>query len=113
MVAEACEIREELEKEGHGCSLINARFVQPLDPEMADIAGRHKIVVSMEENVRSGGFGERFLDMLEEAGYTENIKFIHVAIPDVYVEHGNVEILKKETGIDKESVLQRIREALS
>jgi 1-deoxy-D-xylulose-5-phosphate synthase len=66
----------------------------------------------MEENVRSGGFGERFLDILEDKGYAKSIKFIHVAIPDVYVEHGNVEILKKETGIDKESVLEKIREAL-
>lgn len=113
MVKTAVEIRDELKAEGRNCSLINARFVQPIDPELADIAGRHKIVVSMEENVRSGGFGERFLDMLEEKGCAGNIKFIHVALPDVYVEHGNVEILKKETGIDKESILKRIREALS
>ena len=113
MVKTAVEIRDELKAEGRNCSLINARFVQPIDPELADIAGRHKIVVSMEENVRSGGFGERFLDMLEEKGCAGNIKFIHVALPDVYVEHGNVEILKKECGIDKESILKRIREALS
>ncbi len=112
MVQVAVEIREELIKEGHKCTLINARFVQPPDPEMAEIAGKHRIVVSLEENVRSGGFGERFLDVLEEKGYAKNIKYIHVAIPDVYVEHGNVEILKKETGIDKESVLEKIREAL-
>ena len=112
MVQVAVEIRDELIREGHKCTLINARFVQPMDPEMADIAGKHRVVVSLEENVRSGGFGERFLDMLEEKGYVKSVKFIHVAIPDVYVEHGNVEILKKETGIDKESVLEKIREAL-
>ncbi|MCR4584128.1 MAG: 1-deoxy-D-xylulose-5-phosphate synthase [Lachnospiraceae bacterium] len=113
MVQTAVAVRDELKKEGHACSLINVRFVQPIDEKLAEIAGRHRIVVSMEENVRSGGFGERFLDMLEEAGYAGKIKYIHAAIPDVYVEHGNVDILKKETGIDRESILAKIREALS
>ena len=60
----------------------------------------------MEENVASGGFGEKvraYVDLLQ----TET-KVICVTIPDAYVEHGNVELLKQEVGIDADSVVERI-----
>lgn len=107
MVKIAEEVREKLKEKGYACSLVNARFVKPIDEDLIGKAcDDHKLFVTMEENVASGGFGEKvreFLDRKEmkKALYT-------VCIPDEYVEHGNVDILKKEIGIDADSVVKRI-----
>ena len=109
MVSVANEVRDELKQKGYNVSLINARFVKPLDEEMLlDIIGYHDLIVTMEENVLNGGYGERVLRFLmEQSG---NFNVINIAIPNVYVEHGNVDLLKKELRIDKDSVVKRILE---
>lgn len=109
MVKTAEGVRDGLKKEGIPCSLINARFVKPVDEEMIRRLGNgHKLLVTMEENVASGGFGERVRDCVENAGLS--LRVLSVAIPDEYVEHGNVELLKQEIGIDEASVLRRVKE---
>ena len=108
MVKTGEEVRERLKNMGIDCSLINARFAKPIDEDMLKSVMRvHKMIVIMEENVGTGGYGERCRDFLDEAGYTG--KVITINIPDEYVEHGNVEILKKVIGIDKDSILAKIR----
>ncbi|MCL2719012.1 MAG: 1-deoxy-D-xylulose-5-phosphate synthase [Lachnospiraceae bacterium] len=107
MVKEAEVIRKAIKEAGYCCSLINARFVKPIDEELILKASQvHKLLVTMEENVSSGGFGEKVLRLLTdiEAG----VKLLSIAIPDDYVEHGNVEILKKEIGIDNETIIAEI-----
>ncbi|MDE7359859.1 MAG: 1-deoxy-D-xylulose-5-phosphate synthase, partial [Lachnospiraceae bacterium] len=107
MVKVALTVRERLKEKGLSCSLVNARFVKPIDEELIREACKtHGLIVTMEENVASGGFGDRvraFVDSLD-AG----IKVLGVAIPDEYVEHGNVELLKQETGIDAASVEEKV-----
>ena len=111
MVKTAVEVRESLKAEGYSCSLINARFVKPLDDAMTEMADRHKLVVTLEENVKNGGFGERFRLAYEECGGHKNRpEFLHIALPDAYVEHGNVELLKKELKIDAASIKEAILE---
>ena len=63
------------------------------------------MIVTMEENVQSGGFGEKVLDCLND--HEKRIKCVMAAIPDAYVEHGNVELLKKEIGLDAESITEK------
>ena len=107
MVKIAEQVREKLKSEGKSCSLINARFVKPIDEEaIIKAASRHKLLVTMEENVLSGGFGEKVREALDNR--TENIRLLTIAIPDEYVEHGNVEVLKKEIGIDADSIIKRV-----
>lgn len=110
MVKTAVEVRELLKDMGYQCSLINARFVKPLDTELLEeLSQEHELLVTMEENVISGGFGEHVLRyMNERSGENPQMKVLNIAIPDEYVEHGNVEILRKEIGIDKESVVKKI-----
>ena len=111
MVKTAERVRELLHEAGHQCSLINARFVKPIDEHaVAWAAGNHRLVVTMEENVASGGFGERVRESMD--GLHTVSRLMNVAIPDEYVEHGNVDMLKKEIGIDSESITNRILEAL-
>lgn len=110
MVKTAETVRERLKELGYAASLINARFAKPLDEEtLLEAAARHKLIVTLEENVINGGMGEHVLRFYEEHGC--DVSVLVIAIPDVYVEHGNVDLLRKEIGIDEESVLARVIEA--
>lgn len=107
MVKTAEEVRKALKDKGYSCSLINARFVKPIDEETIDlIAKDHKLIVTLEENVLSGGYGEKVNDYVLKKGL--DIKVTNIGLPDEYIEHGNVDILKKETGIDADSIINRI-----
>lgn len=108
MVKTACQVREQLKEKGYSsCSLINARFVKPLDEETIESAfDDHKLFVAMEENVASGGYGERVRELLDRK--KSGKAFLSIAIPDEYVEHGNVELLRQEIEIDADSVTRRI-----
>lgn len=111
MVKTALAVREVLQLKGYACSIINARFVKPIDTEILDEASQdHSLIVTMEENVASGGFGEKVRDYLDESGYQGEL--LTISIPDEYVEHGNVDILREEVGIDAYSIQCRIEEKL-
>ncbi len=105
MVKTACQVREQLKEKGYSCSLVNVRFVKPMDEGLIEEAAEdHKLLVTMEENVASGGYGERVRGFLENKGKA----LLAVTIPDEYVEHGNVDILRQEIGIDADSIRERI-----
>ncbi|EET58504.1 1-deoxy-D-xylulose-5-phosphate synthase [Marvinbryantia formatexigens DSM 14469] len=107
MVKTAVEVREKLRVMGYGCTLVNARFVKPLDEELIRrLQAEHRLLVTMEENVKRGGFGEAVLEYLNEIG--SKVRSINISLPDDYVEHGNVEILKADAGIDAETIVKRI-----
>jgi len=107
MVKTAVEVRKQLKEMGYSCSLVNARFVRPLDTNMlTELAKEHKLLVSMEENVLTGGMGEQIIQFADEANL--NIKVLPVALPDEYIEHGNVDVLYHEVGIDPENIVKRI-----
>lgn len=107
MVKTALTVRERLIRRGYACSIINARFVKPIDTEILDEACRsHRILVTMEENVASGGFGEKVRAYLDESGAP--VRLLSITIPDEYVEHGNVEELRREVGIDPDTIEKRI-----
>lgn len=109
MVKTALRVRSALAKKGYGCSIINARFVKPIDTEIIEEAQKnHELIVTMEENVASGGFGEKVRDYLGTV--QSSVKLLNITIPDEYVEHGNVEILRKEVGIDAETIVDKIVE---
>lgn len=111
MVKTALAVREALQLKGYSCSIINARFVKPIDTEILNEAVKdHSLIVTMEENVASGGFGEKVREYLDESGYQGSL--LTISIPDEYVEHGNVDILREEVGIDAYSIQRRIEEVL-
>ncbi len=112
MVKTGAELAEDLRKEGMRASLINVRFVSPLDQELLETLSRkHKIFITMEENIRSGGFGQKVSDYLCMTG-KQKIKHINISIPDMYVEHGSVCELYSRLGLDKDSILSRIRKEM-
>ena len=112
MVQTAVQVREKLLDKGINATVVNARFVCPLDTECLDRLSRdHQWIVTMEENVLKGGFGEACGDYLLEKH--EDVRLIHVGVPDVYVEHGGVDQLKKTLHMDADSIVERICSAMS
>ena len=109
MVKTAEQVRDALKDTGYNCTLINARFVKPIDEQMLEeVAKQHKLLVTLEENVRNGGFGDHVLEYVNDRDF--DMKVLNIALPDEYVEHGNVALLYEEVGIDAESVTKRIIE---
>lgn len=109
MVETAEKVAEKLSADGINATVINARFAVPFDKDMVtSLERKHKLLVTLEENVTSGGFGEHVSSFVSEQDLDMKVQII--AIPDVYVEHGNVDRLKEDIGIDSESVYKKILE---
>lgn len=110
MVKTAVQVREMLLQDKINPTLVNARFVKPLDKKMLDrLAKEHKILVTMEENVATGGFGSQVADYMQREH--PEVKILTIALPDSFIEHGNPEKLKEKAGIDAVSVYKKIKEA--
>lgn len=108
MVSTGEHVREKLKAEGWNCTLANGRFVKPFDEELVDrLAKNHWLVVTMEENVLQGGYGLIVTRYIHE--HYPHVKVMNIAIPDGYVEHGNVSLLRKGLGIDSDSVIWRMK----
>ena len=108
MVKVALTVREQLIEQGVACSLTNVRFVKPIDEEaVREACAGHRLIVTMEENVASGGYGEKVREYVSSLGVST--KVLSITIPDEYVEHGNVELLKQEIGIDAVSIVEKVR----
>ncbi len=103
----AAQVRRELKRTGYSCSLINARFVKPLDTALFErLAVDHRLFVTIEENVVTGGFGEQVMDYVSSAEL--NVHVCNIGISDDYVEHGNVDILRKEVGLEPNAIVKRV-----
>lgn len=108
MVSTGEHVRAKLKEEGVSCTLANARFVKPFDKELVDrLAKNNRLIVTMEENVLQGGFGLPVTAYIHE--HYPQVKVMNIALPDAYVEHGNVSVLRKGLGIDSDSIIQRLK----
>jgi len=111
MVKTAVEVREKLKEKGYNVTLVNGRFVKPIDTDMIEkLSDKHTLLVTMEENVESGGFGEKVRSFVDERKFTMGV--LNICVPDEYVEHGNVELLRKEIGIDADSIVTKIEQRM-
>lgn len=109
MFENAAAVYEILKEKGYPCSLINARFVKPVDERLLiELAQNHRLFVTIEENVRIGGYGEQVQAVISDKGL--DVSLFNISIPDEYVEHGNVDLLRKEVKMDAETMAQRIIE---
>lgn len=110
MVKTGVQVRELLLKDGETPTLVNARFVKPLDEKLLSrLAQKHKLFVTMEENVATGGFGSQVADYMRRMH--PEVRVLTIALPDSFIEHGNPEKLKEKAGIDGVSVYRKIKEA--
>ena len=107
MFEEALETRRLIKETGYNCSLVNARFVKPIDREMIEgLAKRHSLIVTIEENILCGGFGEQVAQYVSANSLP--VKVLNLALPDDYIEHGSVDVLRREVLLDAPSMMKRI-----
>lgn len=111
MVEIAVEAEELLREQYQiDATVVNARFVKPFDKGlMKEIAAEHEILVTMEDNVYQGGFGQQVTDYLHSEGLHCRA-MINVSIPDQFIEHGNVNELYKKMQMDADGIVNRILE---
>ncbi|MBQ3610831.1 MAG: 1-deoxy-D-xylulose-5-phosphate synthase [Firmicutes bacterium] len=102
IVLEAADI---LKSNGISASVINAEFIKPLDKEKLEkSASKYPLIVTVEDNMVSGGFGESVKEYLKG----NDLKVINVGWPDSFIEHGSADELYKKHGMDAQSIAERI-----
>ena len=113
MVETAVKVLDLLKEEGIEASLINVRFIMPMDYEMLDeIASSHKVIVTMEENVKRGGFGEHVSVHLFEQGIRD-VKHLNISLANEFLEHGDQAILREKSGLDADSIVEKIKKIIA
>lgn len=112
LVYEALKAAEIVKNKGVNLTVFNARFIKPLD-ELAikEIASKHNIIFTLEENTINGGLGSAVLELLSKLGQNKKTKLI--GIPDVFVEHGAPAILKELYGLTADGIANKIIKILS
>ena len=106
MVETALEVREILKKQGFSVSLVNVRFIKPLDEALLDeLPEKHSVVITMEEGIYTGGFGQSITARYQSC----NTMAVHaVALPDQFIEHGSVKLLKEKYQLDAAGIATKV-----
>ena len=111
MVETAVKVKECLEALGKKVSLINVRFVKPMDEEtLEELTKEHHLIVPMEEGVYDGGFCEAVAAWYQQ--YHKEVQVLPIALPNQFIEHGSVAQLKEKYRIDAAGIEQKIIEAI-
>ena len=107
MVETAMEVEKLLAKDGIDATVVNLRFAKPLDEAMLDeVLDYHSLIVTMEENVLSGGVGEHVCRYVEQR--STGVRVVNCGIPDRFIHQGSIKELIKEAGLDAQSIYQKI-----
>ena len=108
MVAPAMKAAEKLAASGIEATVINARFAKPLDSELLiDVAGRVKRIITVEENVLSGGFGSSVAELIQRTGM-DDVQVRCIGLPDEFIEHGPQALLRSRYGLDAEGIGRQV-----
>jgi len=105
MVRPCLEAAAEMEKEGLSATVVNCRFVKPLDRRLADYSKKTGKVLVVEENIQQGGLGSAVLELFSDMGIRE-VTVKRLGLPDSFVEHGPVELLKEKLGLDRAGIMK-------
>ena len=106
MVAPSVEAAAALADQGIDAEVINARFVKPLDPALKDHALKTRRVLVVEENTRLGGLGSAVLELFNDAGILGKVAVRRMGLPDRFVEHGPIPVLRSRCGLDAASIAE-------
>jgi len=113
MVHPSLHAAENLAKEGIETTVVNARFVKPLDASLLLALARTKrLLVTVEEAYLAGGFGSAILELLEENGLQDKVRVVRMGIPDRLVTHGDPKLLLAKYGLDVDGIYTRVRESI-
>jgi 1-deoxy-D-xylulose-5-phosphate synthase len=113
MVYPAVEAAEKLAGRGVESSVVNARFVKPLDSEMILSAARETpLIVTVEEAYLAGGFGSAVMELLEAHGLQDKVRVVRMGVADEIVSHGDPQRLCSDYGLDADGIAEKVLGAL-
>ncbi len=113
MVYPAMQAADNLEKDGIEATVVNARFVKPLDAEMIlELARTKRVIVTVEEAYLAGGFGSAVMELLEENNLLDKVKVVRMGVPDKIITHGDPKLLLAQYGLDADGIYQKVKEAI-
>ena len=99
------------EKLGKSPTVVNARFVKPLDRELLkELAQQNEVLITVEENTLKGGFGSAVLEELNSLELLQKVKVVNLGIPDRFVEHGPQKVLREKLGLSPEGIAKKVLE---
>ena len=110
MVGVARDAAETLRGEGIECTVVDARFIKPLDTDIPALVARHRAALTIEDGTTIGGFGDAVLEALAQAGVTVPVR--RLGLPDSFIEHGAQPLLLHKFGLDADGVAEAARELL-
>ena len=112
-VCEALDAHSELTELGISTAVVNCRYVKPLDAELiCSLAKKIPRIITVEENVRQGGFGSAVLEELNDSGIT-GFQLERIGIPDTFVEHGPQRLLRSKYGVDAEAIVEAAKSLMA
>jgi 1-deoxy-D-xylulose-5-phosphate synthase len=110
MVYRACEVARKLREEGIRVTVVNPRFIKPLDSQLlCGLAQKIGRVVTIEEHILAGGFGSAVIELLHERGLLD-VEVLRLGIPDQFLEHGPQRVLREKWGLDCRGILARVKD---
>ncbi len=113
MVYPAMEAANNLEKDGIGATIVNARFIKPLDAELIlALAQTKRFILTVEEAYLAGGFGSAVLELLEENDLLDRVKVVRMGVPDRIITHGDPKLLLAKYGLDADGIYQKVKETI-
>ncbi len=113
MVHPSLKAAEQLAKVGIETTIVNARFVKPLDASLLLALARTKrLIVTVEEAYLAGGFGSAVIELLEENGLQDKVRILRMGVPDRLITHGDPKLLLAKYGLDADGIYTRVREGV-
>ncbi len=113
MVYPAMEAADNLEKDNIEATVINARFVKPLDAELIlALAQTKRIILTVEEAYLAGGFGSAVMELLEENGLLDKVKVVRLGVPDRIITHGDPKLLLAKYSLDADGIYNKVKETI-
>jgi 1-deoxy-D-xylulose-5-phosphate synthase len=111
-VSQAVEAAKQLKSENISATVVNSRFVKPLDTDLVTrLAKEIAYILTVEENVLEGGFGSAVLECIAEAGVT-SCRIKRLGIPDTFVEHGSQKILRANYSVDAAAIVKAVKDMI-
>ncbi|SHJ65285.1 1-deoxy-D-xylulose-5-phosphate synthase [Tepidibacter formicigenes] len=112
VVKNSLEAADTLKEKGVSPTVINGRFLKPMDEDiLKDLSQKYKYIFTVEDNVLTGGFGEKITSVLSSFGFKG--KIVNIALPDIFIEHGSVDILYNKYGLSSEKIANRVLNELN
>ncbi len=110
-VQRALQIRKRLKSKGYNLTVVNARFIKPMDTKvLEDILKTHEYIVTMEDGVLNGGFGSSVVEYVVDNNHKNVIK--RFGVPDRFVEHGKINQLEESLGLSVEKISEDLERLL-